>query len=77
MIELSPSQLIELSNSIASRLADESRPLDYHGLSSWLGVSVPKLEQMKRAGQIPYLQAGRRILFDRQAVVIALSRVTR
>lgn len=76
-IDLSPSQFRELADAIASRLADEARPLDYHALSKWLGVSVPKLEQLKRSGQIPFIQAGRRVLFDRLAVVKALSQVTR
>lgn len=77
IIDLSPSQLKELADAIASRLADEARPMDYHALSKWLGISVPKLEQMKRAGEIPFLMAGRRVLFDRLAVVKALSQVTR
>jgi excisionase family DNA binding protein len=77
LTELTPAQLKELADAIANRLADESRPLDYQSLSKWLGVSVPKLEQMKRSGQIPFIQAGRRVLFDRLAVVKALSQVTR
>ena len=76
-IDLSPSQLKELADAIASRLADDARPLDYQALSKWLGVSVPKLEKLKRSGRIPFIQAGRRVLFDRLAVVKALSQVTR
>lgn len=76
--ELSPSQLTDLADSIASRLAErmarQSSLLDYHGLAEWLGVSVPHVERMKREGSIPYVQAGRRVLFDRAAVAAALTK---
>ncbi len=78
MIELSPSQLTDLADAIASRLAErlagQSSLLDYHGLAEWLGVSVPHCERMKREGAIPYVAAGRRVLFDRAAVAAALSK---
>lgn len=76
--ELSPAQLADLADAIASRLAErmaeQSSLLDYHGLAEWLGVSVPHVERLKREGQIPYVAAGRRVLFDRNAVTAALSK---
>lgn len=75
--ELSPGQISELADAIASRLAEhlasQSTLLDYHGLADWLGVSVPHVERLKREGSIPYVAAGRRVLFDRAAVSAALS----
>jgi len=54
MVELSPSQLSELADALAIRLADrmaaQSTLVDYHGLAEWLGVSVPHVERLKREG---------------------------
>ena len=81
MIELSPSQLTELADALASRLAEcmsaQSALVDYHGLADWLGVSVPHVERLKREGAIPYVSAGRRVLFDRAAVANALTKKAR
>lgn len=77
--ELSPSQLTDLAELVAFRLAErlarQSSLLDYHGLAEWLGVSVPHVERMKRSGEIPFVQAGRRVLFDRAAVTEALTKI--
>lgn len=78
MIELSPAQISELADAVASRLAvrmaAQSALLDYVGLAKWLGVSVPTIEKLKRSGAIPYASTGRRVLFDRAAVVEALTK---
>ncbi len=78
MIELSPAQLSELADALATRLAHrietQSALLDYVGIADWLGVSVPHVEKLKREGRIPYIAAGRRVLFDRAAVSAALTK---
>lgn len=80
MTELSPAQICELADKIASRLADrmqtQSNLLDYHQLANWIGVSIPHVERLKRQGKIPFVEIGRRVLFDRAAVLAALSQVS-
>jgi excisionase family DNA binding protein len=76
MIELTSAQIQELAAAIASQLEKELKPLDYYGLASFLGVSVPHVERLKRTGAIPFLQIGRRVAFDRRAVLDALSNVS-
>jgi excisionase family DNA binding protein len=81
MIELSPKQLSELADALASRLAEhiakQSSLLDYHGLAEWLSVSVPHIERLKRTGKIPFVPLGRRVAFDRRAVLDALTEPTK
>lgn len=80
MTELSPAQLATLADAVASRLAErlqnQSSLLDYAALAKWLGVSIPHVERLKRQGKIPYVEIGRRVLFDRAAVLAALSQVS-
>ena len=80
MTEFSPAQLAALADAIASRLADrlenQSALLDYSGLSQWLSCSIPSVERLKRQGRIPFVEIGRRVLFDRTAVLSALSKVS-
>jgi excisionase family DNA binding protein len=76
--ELSPAQLADLADAIAERLAErltaQSSLLDYSGLAEYLNCSIPHCERLKRTGEIPYISAGRRVLFDRAAVAEALSK---
>lgn len=74
---MTPSELESLSIKIAEQvmamLVQQPRLVDRHELARRLGVSVPTIERHK---SIPYIRLGRRVLYDIDQVVAALSAAT-
>ena len=71
-----PVQLETLSDQLADKVADRlaKRPqfVDRHGLAEALGVSVATIDRLRVDDQIPYRQAGNRLLFSVSEVAAAL-----
>lgn len=76
-IFLTPAVLEDLSEEIADRvfkrLAKQPALVDRYGLSDLISVSVPTIERLQRDGRIPVIRIGRRVLYDVNAVLAALS----
>ena len=72
----SPAELDRLCETIAERVAAKlsAKPelLDRQGLCQTLGFGVTTLDRLVREGRVPSVQAGRRRLFDPDAVKKAL-----
>ena len=77
-----------LVNHLAARVADEvaqrlgnhsggsrfeDEPHDCVATANWLKVDLQTLERLRRAGKVPYVQVGRRVLYRPAAVLDALS----
>ena len=75
---MTPHEISQLAEAVAKIVADRlaSRPLlvDRVDLAPMLGLSVPTIERRTRDGSIPCIRIGRRVLYDPQAVVAAMSR---
>jgi hypothetical protein len=63
----------QIAAAVANRLAARPRLLDRYALAEVLGVSVPSIERLQAAGQIPVVRIGRRCLYDPDNVVHALT----
>lgn len=76
-IFLTPAVLEDLSEEIADRvfkrLSMQPALVDRYGLSDVISISVPTIERLQRDGRIPVVRIGRRVLYDVQAVLSALS----
>ena len=74
---LSPAQLETLSDQladkVADRLANRRQLVDRYELAQRIGLSVPTIDRRRKDGVIPFMQTGNRILFDVDAVIVALS----
>ena len=44
------------------------------GLARLIGCSHPTAQRLKNSGQVPFTQAGRKIVFDADAVLTALNK---
>ena len=55
---------------------DKPRKLAYGiaGLAAVLGCSVPTAQKLKNSGDIPYMQKGRKIVFDVDKVLEAIKK---
>lgn len=62
-----------LANAVADRLANRPRLVDRVALAKQTGLSVPTLDRLRKAGTVPCIVSGSRVLFDINAVVAALS----
>lgn len=75
--ELAPAQLRELARLVAEELdarrSGRPRLVDSVELALILGIGEATVRRRKTAGELPYIQAGRRVLYDPQAVIVALS----
>lgn len=76
-ISLTPAVLEDLSEEIADRvfkrMSKQPALVDRYGLSDVIPISVPTIERLQRDGRIPVVRIGRRVLYDVQAVLAALS----
>jgi excisionase family DNA binding protein len=72
---LSPREIEELADAIAQRLSgrvEVGDPIgDVHDAARWLGVSVPTIERLVKAGLIPSIKAGRSRRFQKSKVLAA------
>jgi len=79
-ILLSPGVLDDLSEEIAmkvtKRLAMQPALVDRYQLSELINVSVPTVERLQRDGRIPVVRIGRRVLYNLNSVLAALSEST-
>lgn len=66
-------QLELLADMIAERLAKQPRCIDKSELAEKMGVSVSTIERWMAEKKIPFIKPDRRVLFDIEAVVAALS----
>ena len=76
-IFLTPAVLEDLSEEIADRvfkrLSKQPALVDRYGLSDLISISVPTIERLQRDGRIPVVRIGRRVLYEFNAVLAALS----
>lgn len=76
-ILLTPAVLEDLSEEIADRLfkrlSKQPALVDRYRLSDLISISVPTIERLQRDGRIPVVRIGRRVLYDVNAVLAALS----
>lgn len=76
-IFLTPAVLEDLSEEIADRLfkrlSKQPALVDRYRLSDLISISVPTIERLQRDGRIPVVRIGRRVLYDVNAVLAALS----
>lgn len=75
-IALSPADLDRLGRAIAERLASQPLLNDAVGLASLIGVSVETVKRYTKAGLIPCVRIGRRVLYQPEAVIWALTEAT-
>lgn len=71
-----------IADAVVQRLADrlptaaqsaDADLLDGPAMAKRLGISLPTLDRMRAAGKIPFIRLGRRVLFQLDAVLAALS----
>ncbi|QDS88740.1 Helix-turn-helix domain protein [Rosistilla ulvae] len=70
---LTPGQLEQLADMIAERVVKQPRCLGKAELAQKLGVSTSTVERLMAEKKIPVIRAARRVLFDIEAVLAALS----
>ncbi len=70
---ITPGQLELLADMIAERVMKQRRCLDKTELAEKIGVSVSTIERLMAEKKIPFIKPNRRVLFDIEAVVAALS----
>jgi len=70
---ITPGQLELLADMIAERLSNQSRCVDKCELARKIGVSVSAIERMMAEKRIPCIRVNRRVVFDIEAVLSALS----
>ena len=61
-----------LAENVADRLACRPRLVDRHGLAEQLGVSVPSIDRLRKAGRIQSINVGNRPMFDTAATIADL-----
>lgn len=71
---ITPGQLELLADMIAERLAKQPRCIDKSELAAKMGVSTSTVERWMADRKIPFIKPDRRVLFDIEAVVAALSK---
>ncbi|MBN71451.1 MAG: hypothetical protein CME32_19480 [Gimesia sp.] len=71
---ITPGQLELLADMIAERLAKQPRCIDKSELAAKMGVSISTIERWMTERKIPFIKPDRRVLFDIEAVVAALSK---
>lgn len=75
---LTPADLERLAEMLADAVADRlaRRPLlvGREDLAPMISLSVPTIERRTQTGEIPSIKSGRRVLYNPQAVVAAMSR---
>jgi ABC-type sugar transport system substrate-binding protein len=62
-----------IAEAVAARLANMPRLVDRYALARVIGVSVPTIERLQADGKIPVVRVNRRVLYDPEAVIAALS----
>lgn len=70
---MTPSELEHLACLVADKLAKRPRLVDRVELRSLLGVGESTLDRLTKRGEIPSIRVGRRVLFDPDAVIAALT----
>lgn len=70
-----------IAEAVAARLAEQmpqaaptDDPVDEPTMSQRLNVSQPTLQRMRSAGEVPFVQMGRRIAYRPEQVLAALTR---
>ena len=66
-------QLELLADMVAERVKKQPRVLDKRELAEKISISVSTIERLMAEKRIPFIKANRRVLFDIEAVVAALS----
>ncbi len=74
---LSPGELElfveKIAKAVAEKLASQPKLVDRHALAQILSVSVPTIERLQAAGRLPFVRLKRRVLYDVDACIAALS----
>ncbi len=67
---------VEAMKQARPEVEEKPRKLVYGiaGLASILGCSVPTAQKLKNSGDIPFMQKGRKIVFDVDAVLQSLKK---
>ena len=75
---MTPEEIEKLAEKTASRvasiLADQPCLVGRERTAKLTSLSVPTIDRMTRAGEIPCIRRGSRVLYDPQEVVAALKR---
>ncbi len=72
-LSISPADLKRLGVVIADHLASQPILVDSAGLAPLLSVSVETVKRYKQKGVIPHVRLGSRVLYQPEAVVLALT----
>jgi hypothetical protein len=67
-------QLLRGSISVPVQSQNSKKVYGIAGLAGLLNCSHPTAHRLKASGKIPFTQAGRKLVFDEQAVLSALSK---
>jgi hypothetical protein len=70
---ITPKQLEQLADMIANRILQKPRCVDKAELSRTIGISISTIERLLAENKIPCIRANRRVLFDIDSVIQALS----
>ena len=62
-----------IADAVALKLASQPKLVDRHTLAQILSVSVPTIERLQAAGRLPCVRLKRRVLYDADACIAALS----
>ena len=52
---------------------DEKKMYSIGELANYLGCSKPTIQTLKASGKIPYIQFGRKVIFDKAEITAALA----
>jgi hypothetical protein len=63
----------EIADRVFKRLSKQPALVDRYGLSDLISISVPTIERLQRDGRSPVVRIGRRVLYEVNAVLAALS----
>ncbi len=72
-LSITQGQLEQLADMLAERLSKQRRCVDKSELAERLGISVSTVERLMAEKKIPFIKPNRRVLFDIEAVITALS----
>lgn len=75
-LNLSPADLDRLGRVIADRLATQPMLVDAVGLAPLIGVCVETVKRYTQRELIPCVRIGRRVLYQPEAVIYALTEAT-
>ena len=76
LISCTLGDFVEAMKQTRPEVTEKSRKLAYGiaGLAAVLGCSIPTAQKLKNSGDIPFMQRGRKIVFDVDAVLEAIKK---